>query len=204
MSTEHGCKVCRVLAEWGLEDCERQLLAAWRGEGGDRKGYRQLARWLNVTLLSQEMETAGLPTAGDEPASKYDRLRGDDDCASEVATLLEREGVDVGRLRSDFVSYGVVRIHILDCLGEEYEPATRTGWETDAVEIARDHAATKVEEAVSALAGKGEVGVGADVTIHVGVDIECETCGVRLPLGPLVRGEQCCSCASVDPETDHR
>lgn len=202
MSTEYGCKVCRVLAERGLDDYERRLLAQWHGEGGDRKGYRQLARWLNLSLLRREMEAAGLPTLGGEPASKYDRLRNDDDRASEVATLLEREGIDVGRLRSDFVSYGVVRTHIVDCLDEEYEPAPRSGWETETIEIARDHAATKIGEAVSALAGKDEIGVGDDVTVTLDVEIECEECGVCLPLGPLVRGEQRCSCASADPVTD--
>lgn len=200
MSTEYGCKVCRVLAERGLEDYGRRLLAQWRGEDGDRKGYRQLSRWLNVSLLRREMEAAGLSTLGDEPASKYDRLRSDDH-ADEVATLLEREGIDVGRLRSDFVSYGVVRTHILDCLDEEYEPTPQSGWETDTIEIARDHAATKIGEAVSALAGKDEIGVGNDVTVHQDIEVECERCGVRLPLGPLLSGEQTCSCASVDSVT---
>jgi hypothetical protein len=200
MSTAYGCKVCRVLAERGLEEYERRLLRQWRGEDGDRKGYRQLARWLNVTLLRREMETAGLPTLGDEPASKYDRLRSDDH-ASEVTTVLEREGIDVGRLRSDFVSYGVVRTHIVDCLDEEYESTQRSGWETDTIEIARDHAATKIGEAVSALAGKDEIGVGNDVTVHPDVEVECERCGVRLPLGSLLSGEQTCSCASVDSVT---
>jgi len=194
MATEYGCKVCRVLSERGLDDYEDQLLAQWRGEDGDRKGYRQLARWLNVTLLRREMEAAGLTTLGGEAASKYDRLRADDARASEVARHLDCEGIDVDRLGSDFVSYGVVRTHILDCLGEEYQPEESSEWETDAVEIARDHTTTKIGEAVNALSGKGEIGVGADVTVHLDVEIECGECGTRIALERAFEGEESCEC----------
>jgi len=47
ITDDHGCKVCRVLAERELGHYDERLLAEWRGEEGPRKGYRSLAEWLN-------------------------------------------------------------------------------------------------------------------------------------------------------------
>jgi hypothetical protein len=187
-----GCKVCRVLADHDLGHYDERLLTEWRGDGTDRKGYRRLARWLNVTLLRREMGRAGFPTLGGEAESRYDRLRGDDREAAEVAALLRRGGVDVERLRSDFVSYGVVRTHILDCLGAEYDPGEPTAWETDAVDIARDHARGKVDQAVRSLVRKGDLRAGEAVSVDLDVTLECETCGTRVGLeAALDRGAVC-------------
>jgi len=86
------------------------------------------------------MDAAGLATLGDEAESKYERLRAADATAREVARLLEREGVDVAALEADFVSYGVVRTHITDCLGAEYEPATAGDWERETIDSHRSRA----------------------------------------------------------------
>jgi hypothetical protein len=190
----HGCKVCRVLAARDLGHYDDRILSEWRGDEDGRTGYRGLARWLNVTLLAREMERAGLPTLGGEPESKYERLRGEDATAEEVATLLRREGVDVERLRDDFVSYGVVRTHILDCLDAEYEPEEPTDWEPAAIDVARDHARERIGESVRALVGKGRLEAGDGVSVHLAVELECETCGTRVPLDRALRRGAVCEC----------
>lgn len=194
MTATHGCKVCRVLDERGLDGYDERLLADWRGEDGARKGYRRLARDLNVALLRREMDAAGLSTLGDEPASKYERLRGDGASAAEVAKVLDRQGVGVDRLRSDFVSYGVVRTHLLDCLDAEYDPDPAGDWEGQAVDIAVDRARNKVAEAVRARANKGELASGGTVTVHLDADVECEACRTRVPLRRALRRGRVCRC----------
>lgn len=77
--------------------------------------------------------------------------------AEELANILQQEGIDVERLRSDFVSYGVVRTHITECLGAEYDPGEPDNWERDAISIANDHAREKIDDAVRSLVRKGEV-----------------------------------------------
>lgn len=193
---EEGCKVCRVLADRDLGHYDERLLSEWRGDEAQRKGYRQLARWLNITLLRREMDKAGLPTLGKEAESKYDRLRGEETNAAEVADILEREGIDVERLYDDFVSYGVVRTHITECLGAEYEPGEPDDWETNAIDIARDHARGKVHDAVRSLAGKGVIEAGGDITVHLDVELECETCRSRVPLRRALRRGRVCRCKS--------
>lgn len=74
---KYGCKVCRVLDQRDLEGYDEHMLSAWRGDGPNRNGYRELARWLNVTLLRREMDEVGLSTLGGEADSKYERLQND-------------------------------------------------------------------------------------------------------------------------------
>ncbi|WP_276258923.1 rod-determining factor RdfA [Haloglomus litoreum] len=191
--TEHGCKVCRVLAERGMGRYEDQLVDQWQAEGPERKGYRQLAEWLNVTMLRREMDRAGLSTLGQEAESKYERLRSDDESvADEVAAGLSGAGIDVERLRRDFVSYAVVRTHLKECLGLEYTPESGD-WETKTIEMAGEYASQKVSEAVRSLSNKGEL-EGGELTVDVSVTIECETCHAAVPVERAVRRGYICDC----------
>jgi hypothetical protein len=194
VTTEYGCKVCRVLGERELDHYDDRLLAEWRGESGPRKGYRALARWLNVTLLRREMDKAGLLTLGDEAESKYDRLTGDDTSATEIASMLDREGIDIDALRSDFVSYGVIRTHITECLGAEYEPEESSDWEREAIDIAREHSTGKIRDAVRSLRRKGDLLGGENVSVHIDAKIECESCQTRLPLWRALQRGRICNC----------
>lgn len=198
----HGCKVCRVLADRGLGHYDERLLSEWRGDGTDRKGYRRLARWLNVTLLGREMDRAGIPTLGGEAESRYDRLRGEGTEAEEMAALLRRGGVDVERLRSDFVSYGVIRTHVLDCLDAEYDPGTPAEWETDAIDVARDHGRRKISEAVGSLVRKGDLEAGGAVSVDLSVSLECEACGTRVELPEALARGAVCGCGRTTPGDD--
>ncbi|MFC7157143.1 rod-determining factor RdfA [Halomarina halobia] len=190
---EHGCKVCRVLDERGMERYERRIVEQWRADRPRRKGYRQLATWLNVLMLRREMDRAGLPTLGEEPASKYDRLTADDTAvAAEVRDRLRDGGVDVDSLERDFVSYGVVRTHLKGCLELDRERES-TEWEPRAIEITRSHAERKAEEAVRSLVNKGEIAAEGDVTVHVSVELECEECHARVPAERAIRRGYVCA-----------
>jgi len=195
MTDEHGCKVCRVLDERGLERYDDRLLEQWRGDKQTRKGYRQLARWLNVTLLRREMDRAGLSTLGNEAESKYDRLVGDDASASELERVLQREGIDVERLRKDFVSYGVVRTHITECLGAEYEEPESDDWQRQAIEIATDHARSRIGDAVSSLQSSGELESGGELDVLVQAELECADCQSKVPVERAIRRGYVCHCS---------
>lgn len=190
--TEYGCKVCRVLDERGMGRYEHRLVDHWQADRPQRKGYRQLATWLNVLMLRREMDRAGLSTLGDEAASKYDRLSADDSAvAAEVSDGLRNSGIDVEALQNDFVSYGVVRTHLKECLGEDHEPTT-SNWESDAIEIAQSHAEQKATEAVRALVNKDKLESGGDVSVHVSVEVECDACHARVPAARALRRGYIC------------
>ena len=192
--TEHGCKVCRVLAERGLEHLNDEFVARWKGDEGERLGYRRLADWLNVTMLRAEMEIVGMPTEAGEAHSRYDRLVGDDERAAEMRGLLKRGGVAVDDLLGDFVSYSVVRTHLGECLGAERDPAPPTDWEADRIAQLARYATEEAEAAVCSLANKGELHAGGEIETTVSVEISCANCGVAVPFAEAIERTQFCGC----------
>jgi hypothetical protein len=142
------------------------------------------------------MDKAGLPTLGGEAASKYERLRDDDRDGAEVERMLRREGVGIDALDDDFVSYGVMRTHLLECLDAEYEPAeSASDWEAESIRIARDHSEEKIADAVRSLVNKEEIAVGGDVSVRIDAEIECGECEVRAPLRRVRRRGYVCECS---------
>lgn len=184
---EYGCKVCRVLDERDMQRYEDRLVEQWTADSPNRKGYRQLAEWLNTMILRREMDRAGLSTLGNEPESKYERLQeGDETVAAEVRSDLRNEGIDVDRLDADFVSYGVVRTHLKECLDVDRDVES-TDWEGDAIEYTREHASGKLEDAVRSLLNKGELSACGEVEVHVSFEVECEGCHTRVPIDRALR-----------------
>lgn len=191
--SEQGCKVCRVLDQYDMGQYEEQLVEQWQADGPGRKGYRQLAEWFNVLLLHREMDRAGLSTLGDEPKSKYQRLQSGESIAEEVAAELANQGVPINRIQDDFVSYGVIRTHLKDCLNEEVSISSGE-WELETIEIARGHAKQKISEAIRSLRNKGELLAGGETRVSVVAEIECEMCHTRVPVMRAIRRGYVCDC----------
>jgi hypothetical protein len=211
---DDGCKVCRVLRERSrdLPGHERRMVDDWLGVDGDRKGYRTLARELNVRLLASALARAGLPTRGGEAASRYDRLTGDDEATAEaLRDVLREAGVPVDAVERDFVSYGVVRTHLRDCLeldrDDRDDRATDDGddadadpddgdegWPERALAYARDHAASTVGDAVRAAVRRGDVGAGGPPDVRVEVWLTCPACGAAKPAADVVADGAVCTC----------
>lgn len=179
---------------------DERLVAHWKGDSVQRKGYRKLAKWLNVIILRRAMDRAGVPTLGGEVEAKYERLQGEDGTtAAEVEEILSNEGIDVERVRDDFVSYGVIRTHIKECLDAEREN-TDNDWEKKALEITRDHSETKASNAVKSLINKGKIQTAGEVEVDVTIRIECEECQTRIPLGRALQRGRVCNCAGNETE----
>ena len=195
-----GCKVCRVLEAWDLVDLEEELLARWRGEDGDRMGYRKLAEWLNVTLLRKEMDRAGLTTVGGVAASRYERLEDGGEPGATVREFLRREGLAIEEIERDFVSYGVVRTHLKECLDADRE-ATGTrdaAWTSESVAHTRRFAESKVESAVRAGVNAGRLSVGDAPEISVSIELTCPSCAATVGAEEALEGGWTCGCATSD------
>ncbi len=191
-----GCKVCRVSHDRALTDVDDRLLTLWQGDDGTRLGYRKLATWFNVRILRREMDQVGLTTLGKEAESTYERLRSDDPAIStEVRRRLEMDGLDVDTLEDDFVSYGVIRTHLKECLGAEHEQPS-SDWETDAIAITKGHAESKFAEAVSSLITKGNLETQTEIEVSVNVMLECGNCQAQIPLDRALRRGYVCNCQS--------
>jgi hypothetical protein len=198
--TDHGCKVCRVLADRELEHLNSELVAHWHGETGERMGYRRLSDWLNTAFLRTEMEIVGMSTTGGEVRSRYERLVGaaeatGDEEAAEMRRLLARGGVAVDDLLDDFVSYSVVRTHLTECLGESRDPEPIADWENDRIAQLEAYAAEEATEALRSLANKGRLSAGGALEATVSVEVTCSACGVSVPLDAALQAATFCDCA---------
>jgi hypothetical protein len=124
-------KVARLIDDYELDGIGAELEHLWTAEE-DRRSLRDLADYFNQRLLTQALEAANIQHLDGEVENTY-RLLTDDDISSAESTRvqrrLERDGVDVDSLESDFVTYQAVRTYLKDHRGAEYTPA-----ETDPLE----------------------------------------------------------------------
>lgn len=202
MSGDAGCKVEVVTDGYGLapagdryDSLDAYLLDRWTGAGGrEPVGYRTLADEFNRRLLKQVYDDHDRAAFDARIEADYETLTGDDALGrGELADDLAADGIDAQRLRRDLVSWGTMATHLQDCLGgEKAAPAAETDWERRSIDIATDRARTKVEEAVSSLASKGELPEGADEEVGLQVQLGCPACHTRVPLAiALDRGYVC-------------
>jgi hypothetical protein len=201
MSAGNGCKVDRVVEEYGLEDVDPRygsihegLLARWHGDSGHEKaGYRTLTGWFNRRLLWRVSIDHGRDTAGGRVEHNHEALTGDDDLRrEEVMDSLRADGIDADRLLSDMVSWGTMRTHLTDCLDGEKESEPAGEWERDSIEMARSFAREKVQSALSSLESRGELEDVDRAAVSIQVQIQCEECPTRVPLEvALERGYVC-------------
>ncbi|MFB6206347.1 MAG: rod-determining factor RdfA [Haloglomus sp.] len=190
------CKVCRVLDEWELQDLEEELLARWQGDPGERMGYRTLADWLNVTLLRREMSRAGLTTVGGVAALRYEQLTGEERTSADLEGFFRHEGVSIDDVKRDFVSYGVVRTHLKECLDADREPreSSTAAWTAESVAHTRRHAESKVKSAVQAAVNAGRLEVDGSPELTVSFELTCPACSTTVPVEEALEGDWACDC----------
>jgi hypothetical protein len=189
-------KVGRVLAEYGLDDLHAELPDLWLGGGGEPMSLRKLETHINVALLRQSMEEAGIDPLEGEAENAY-RLLTDDEVSVGVRTQqrnrLERAGVDVDTLDDDFVTHQAVHTYLTDVLGVSKD---RTD-DTDPVEkheqrIQRLRSRTEVvtENSLSELTGAGDITLG-EHNVVVDLQVYCRDCGSQYDTSTLFRQGGC-------------
>lgn len=189
-------KVGRVLAEYGLSELHEELPDLWLGESGEAVSLRDLADRINVALVRQAMAEAGADPLEGEAENAY-RLLTDDDVSAGVRTQqrnrLERAGVDVAGLESDFVTHQAVHTYLTDALGVSKEPD-----ETDPIERheeriqrLRSRTVAVMEDSLSDLQGE-ELSLGSFDTV-VSLQVYCRDCETQHDLADLFR-EGGCDC----------
>lgn len=214
MGANDGCKVDRVIEGYDLDTVDPRhdsiddgLLARWRGEDGhDAVGYRRLTEWFNRRLVRRVFETHGRDTLGTRVDHDYEALTGDDELRrQEVLESLQSDGIDARQLRSDMVSWGTMRTHLKDCLdGEKQAQQRQTDWEHNSVEMAKAVAREKAERALTSLASNGEI-TGVDhSSVSVQIQLQCNACPTRVPLGvALEQGYVCEQHSEHETTTDN-
>lgn len=188
-------KVARLLDEYGLETLGAEMERRWTADGDDRLSLRALADYFNQQLLDVRMTEAGMQPLSGEIENIY-RLLTDDDVSSAERTRtrrrLEREGVDVESLQSDFVTYQAVRTYLKSDRGAEHatDDRPRTVVETENIQRLRGRTVTVTEGKLDQLRSGDHIHIG-EFRVFTDINVLCEDCGTRYEVEELLERGGC-------------
>lgn len=196
-TTGRNSKVARVIEEYSLTGLDDELVALWSGDGDEQRSLRELAEYVNHELLRSAMESAGMSPLEGEVENTY-RLLTDGDVSSgmqmQAETALDREGVDVDRLRTDFVSHQAVHTYLTKFRGvdtpgttDERDQVDKT---VDAIQRLKSRLAAVAADNLRTLQETDRITLG---TFNVLVDVRvfCDDCQTQYEIGELLRSGGC-------------
>jgi hypothetical protein len=192
-------KVVKLIDRHGLDGIGDRLERRWTAEGDERMSLRDLADEFNRALLRSAMTDAGMQPLAGEVDNAYRLLTGDDVSTADrtrTERRLGREGVDVDRLRQEFVTYQAVRTFLKDHRGASYDAANPSSAESEKERIQRLEGRLRsvTDSKLEQLARSGDVELG-DYRTLVEVNVLCEDCGAQYDVESLLdRGG--CDCGA--------
>lgn len=108
-------KVGRLIRRYDLAEIGDELERRWTADAGERMSLRELADYINRTLIEQALQQNATRTIDGEAANLYRLLAGDDVSSGQriqAENRLEQNGVDVEQLRTDFVSRQAIHTYL--------------------------------------------------------------------------------------------
>jgi hypothetical protein len=187
-------KVLRLIGTYDLTGVGEELEELWTAEE-DRQSLRQLADYFNQQLLRSALEETDAQLLDGEVENIY-RLLTDESVSSAEQTRgrrrLERMGVDVDTLESDFVTYQAIRTYLTEYkeaeyAGEQMEPIER---EVANLQQLRGRVVSVTEGKVENLRDNGELTLDGFQTM-VNVQILCEECNAQFDVFELLERGGC-------------
>lgn len=191
-----NCKVGRTIRKREPAVTDEVLAARWRGDGGPRRSLRDLADRFNESLVRATMRSAGMDPLDGEAENVY-RLLTDDEVSTGVRTQtarrLERNGVDIDALQSDFVSHQTIHTHLTDCLSvsreSEGDDEGRLQRENDRIQALRNRVIAVTEDTLGRLDDE-EITTG-DVDVFTTISVRCKDCGTSREVNELLERGGC-------------
>ena len=192
-------KVARLIDEYGMETIGKELERRWTADENERDSLRDLARLFNERLLESTLAAHEEMLLEGEVSNMYQLLT-DEDASSGAATRaqrrLNRAGIDVEQLRSDFVSHQAIQTYLQNHRGAEYGQADRDPLESTAESLnrLRTRTETVTRSKVERLRDRGAVELG-DFNVIVDLQIVCNDCGTSISAIELIEQGHC-SCTA--------
>lgn len=188
-------KVERVVAEYDLAGWGERLERAWLGEEGERASLRELATEFNVAVLESAFRRSDVTTIDADVRSAYRTLTGDDVPGTDAVRKrreLEREGVDVEAVESDFVTHQAIHTYLRTVRGVELDRSrddlVDRKRETVQRLVGRTEAVT--ESTLAELVDAGEL-TDRTYEVLVTVSVVCTDCGTDHTVEELVERGGC-------------
>ena len=190
-------KVARLIDEYNLQGLGTELEQSWTAEE-NRKSLRELANYFNQQLLQRALDEANINCLDGELENTY-RLLTDDEISSAESTRverrLERDDIDVDKLKSDFVTYQAIRSYLKNHRGAEYTPAETDPLEREATNVQklRGRMVSVTEGKLEQFRDNDELTLGEFRTL-ADIRVVCEDCNTQFGILELLdRGG--CNCS---------
>lgn len=185
-------KVARLLEEYEMETLGAELERLWTAEE-DRRSLRDLATYFNHQLLRHALEGIDNNPLDGEVENIY-RLLTDDGGADRmrVRRRLERDGLDVDALESDFVTYQAIRTYLQKHRGAEYTPDETDPIEREIANVQqlRGRVDSVTEGKLEQLRESDRLDLGTFRTL-VDVQVICEDCNTQFDVVELLERGHC-------------
>lgn len=196
-------KVERVIDEYGLEEWGPRLEAEWIGEETERRSLRDLAAAFNRALLRAALESAGESVTDVDVDHLYRTLTDDDVSRSDAVRKrreLERAGVDVEAVQSDFVTHQAIHTYLTsvrDATLPDAESTDRLERKRSTIERLAGRTQVVTDATLEELVGADRL-TDRDYEVFVNVRVVCQQCGTDYAAAELLeRGG--CDCADGEP-----
>ncbi|MFB6202501.1 MAG: rod-determining factor RdfA [Halorhabdus sp.] len=203
-SDRPSSKVARLIREYGLDELGDELESRWTAEGERRLSLRDLADLFNKRLLEAALLEAGMSTLEQNVDAIYRDLTAEDVSSgvrTDTRNRLERNGVDVDALESDFVTYQAIRSYLKEWRGAEYEQLTDTEKiqkDSDVIQRLQTRTESIAETRIENLRETGRIDV-ENFEVYTSVQVLCQHCGRQYEVTEFLE-QGGCDC--LDEETD--
>lgn len=201
-SSRRQTKVERVIDEYDLESWGDRLEAKWVGDGTERTSLRDLAAEFNRAVLRAAVRDAGGSMVESDIETLYRTLTDDDVSRSETVRKrreLERTGVDIDAVRSDFVTHQTIYTYLTnvrDASLPEADTDDRLERKTETVQRLAGRTQVVTESTLEELGNAGEI-ADRDYEVFVDVQTICGNCGADYPIATLL-DQGGCDCELAD------
>lgn len=186
-------KVARVIETYDLADLGAELERRWTAPPDRRDSLRDLADVVNRRVLEAALRVAGRrPLAGDADAI-YRRLVAEDDrpaTRTRTRRRLERAGVDVEAVESDFVSHAAVRTYLTEHRGVTHDADVAAGGPGEAIARLRGRLEVVTADRLAAAQRRDAITLG-DHDVTVSVRVACRDCGQQADATALLEAGGC-------------
>lgn len=189
-------KVARLLEKYELEGLGDELERYWTADDSDeRKSLRDLAALFNRRLLEVALVETDTEVLEGEVENTYRLLVDDEVGASDrtrVRRRLERDGIDVDELESDFVSYQAIRTYLKEYRDAEQSKRTGPNQERaiDTLQRLRSRLVNIAAQRLESLRAAGELTIG-EFRLITSVRVICEDCGAQQEVATLIEAGGC-------------
>lgn len=191
-----GCKIGRIMTEYGLSDVDTRLVDGWQ----TGTSVRRLTEELNKDVIESALTAANVGQVEWSRTPVFEALHTNELSNTEEIEIqreLERAGVDVEQLSADLVSHQTVYRHLTKCLDaskdDEKTPTERREKARDTVYALQQRMELVTESTLESLQSADVTDLG-DIEVLVGLQVVCSACGQSIDFETAIQDG--CRCDS--------